>query len=196
MSSTRAALDRAYIITVAAARVPKRRARRGRGADAVARHWRDAAPHAAARAPSDAAADGGAGPAPDGRRRCRRRRRRRRVPENSASADLTVLIAALVVVMIVACAAVALAGYTVWKHHKARRDEPTWRDIQELRGEPETPSPRRGESEGRSWKLKATSRPSLGVRGKSWSPLTTEQSRGVELVDLKEDDLRPWTWTC
>ena len=93
--------------------------------------------------------------------------------------------------MIVACAAVALAGYTVWKHHKARRDEPTWRDIQRAMEEARNPvyrdvaSPKEGalEVEG-----DFEAQP-LGARGsRAWSPLTTEQSRGVELVDLKEDD--------
>ena len=109
---------------------------------------------------------------------------------NSASTDLTVLIAALVVVMIVACAAVALAGYTVWKHHKARRDEPTWRDIQRAMEEARNPVYRDVASPKDALEVEGDfeAQP-LGVRGsRAWSPLTTEQSRGVELVDLKEDD--------
>ena len=109
---------------------------------------------------------------------------------NSASADLAVLIAALVVVLIVACAAVALAGYTVWKHHKARRDEPTWRDIQRAMEEARNPVYRDVASPKDALEVEGDfeAQP-LGVRGsRAWSPLTTEQSRGVELVDLKEDD--------
>jgi hypothetical protein len=89
--------------------------------------------------------------------------------------------------MIVACAAVALAGYTVWKHHKARRDEPTWRDIQRAMEEARNPvyrdvaSPKEGalEVEG-----------DFQAQPLSWSR-TTQQSRsgGVELVDLKEGRL-------
>ena len=111
---------------------------------------------------------------------------------NSASADLTVLIAALVVVMIVACAAVALAGYTVWKHHKARRDEPTWRDIARAMEEARNPVYRDMMSPKDALEVEGDfeAQP-LGVRGsRAWSPLTTQRSRsgGVELVDLKEDD--------
>ena len=112
------------------------------------------------------------------------------VYDTPASADLAVLIAALVVVLIVACAAVALAGYTVWKHHKARRDEPTWRDIQRAMEEARNPVYRDVASPKDALEVEGDfeAQP-LGVRGsRAWSPLTTEQSRGVELVDLKEDD--------
>ena len=87
-------------------------------------------------------------------------------------------------------AAVALAGYTVWKHHKARRDEPTWRDIQRAMEEARNPVYRDVASPKDALEVEGDfeAQP-LGVRGsRAWSPLTTEQSRGVELVDLKEDD--------
>ena len=114
---------------------------------------------------------------------------------NAASADLAVLVAALVVVLIVACAAVALAGYTVWKHHKARRDEPTWRDIARAMEEARNPVYRDMMSPKDALEVEGDfeAQP-LGVRGsRAWSPLTTQRSRsgGVELVDLKEDDASP-----
>merc|ERR1719198_2552531 len=66
----------------------------------------------------------------------------------------------------------------------------TWRDIQRAMEEARNPVYRDVASPKGALEVEGDfeAQP-LGARGpRAWAPLTTEQSRGVELVDLKEDD--------
>ena len=68
---------------------------------------------ATTRAPTVAAASGGSRALPD-----------------DVRVEVVVVAAALALVALVACAAVGLACAVVWRHHKAERDRPTWRDVE------------------------------------------------------------------
>ena len=99
---------------------------------------------------------------------------------DAASMNIAVLVAALIVVLVVACAAVGLAGYTVWKHHRRARDEPTWRDVARAMEEARNPVYREN---NRRYKDKGEVEGNFEAQ-----PLGAFGGR-VELVDLKTDEV-------